>query len=92
MVYMTEEEIKHDEFMILRNSICKSMKDINEVIEEEFKKKNILLLNKKKDNGYIKKDQKVDEKAKKKPDEKAKRKPDEKYMYQNEREKGNKVQ
>ena len=68
MVYMTEEEIKHTEWMILRNSICKSTKDINKIIEEEFSKKNILL-NIKKDNGYIKKDVK------------AKKKPGEKYMY-----------
>ena len=76
MVYMTEEEIKQNEWMIMRNSLCKSTKDINKIIEEEFSKKNILL--------NIKKDQK--------PDEKAPKKPDEKYMYQNERQKGNKVQ
>jgi hypothetical protein len=60
MVYLTEEEIKHNEFMILRNSLCKSTKDINKIIEEEFSKKNISI-NKKKD-------QKVDNK--KKPDKK----------------------
>jgi hypothetical protein len=60
MVYMTEEEIKQNEWMILRNSICKSTKDINKIIEEEFSKKNI--------STNKKKDQKVDNK--KKPDEK----------------------
>ncbi len=60
MVYMTEEEIKQNEWMIMRNNICKSTKDINKIIEEEFSKKNISI-NKKKDK-------KVDNK--KKSDEK----------------------
>ncbi len=57
---MTEEEIKQNEWMIMRNNICKSTKDINKIIEEEFSKKNISI-NKKKDK-------KVDNK--KKSDEK----------------------
>ena len=57
---MTEEEIKQNEWMIMRNNICKSTKNINKIIEEEFRKKNISI-NKKKDK-------KVDNK--KKSDEK----------------------
>ena len=34
---MTEEEIKHNKWMILRNNICKSTKDINKIIEEFLK-------------------------------------------------------
>lgn len=80
MVYMSDEEIKHNEFIVLRNNICKSMKDINKVIEEEFNNKNILINNKKgENNGYKniinkKNDKKVDNK-------KNKNKPDDKYNY-----------
>ncbi len=80
MVYMTEEEIKQNEWMIMRNNICKSTKDINKIIEEFLK------------DTDDKAQKKPDDKAKKKSDEKAKKKPDEKYMYQNERQKGNNVQ
>lgn len=79
MVYMSDEEIKHNEFLVLRNNICKSMKDINKVIEEEFNNKNILI-NKKKDedNGYKKKNI-INKKDDKKVDNK--KKPDDKYNY-----------
>jgi len=75
MVYMSDEEIKHTEFMILRNNICKSRIDINKIIEDEYNNKNILI-NKEKDkaNGYIKKK----DSSKKEP---SKRVPDDKYNY-----------
>ncbi len=79
MVYMSDEEIKHNEFIVLRNNICKSMKDINKVIEEEFNNKNILINNKKwEDNGYKKKNI-INKKDDKKIDNK--KKPDDKYNY-----------
>jgi hypothetical protein len=56
MVYMTDEEIKHNKFMILRNSICRGPKDINKIIEEEYSKI-------KKEKDYIKKEQKIKSKV-----------------------------
>lgn len=71
MVYISDEEMKNNEFIILRNNICRSSKDINKVLELEFSRDKI---NKKKDidNTYkkiynIKKDEKVDKKIHKVP-------------------------
>jgi len=65
--------------MILRDKICKSRKDINKILEEEYNNKNILI-NKKKDkaNGYIKKKDQTSGCHKKDP---SKRAPDDKYNY-----------
>ena len=65
MVYISDEEMKNNEFIILRNNICRSTKDINKVLELEFSRDKI-------DNTYkkiykIKKDEKVDKKIHKVP-------------------------
>jgi hypothetical protein len=56
MVYISDEEMKNNEFIILRNNICRSSKDINKVLELEFSRDKI---NKKKDEKVDKKIPKV---------------------------------
>lgn len=78
---MSDEEIKHYEFIILRNNICKSMKDINKVIDEEYNNKNISINNKKDEDIDYKKKNIINKKDDKKVDNKNKKKSDKKYNY-----------
>ncbi len=63
-MYVSDEEMKNNEFIILRNNICRSMRDVNKVLELEI---SIDKINKKKDIYNIKKDEKVDKKIHKVP-------------------------
>jgi hypothetical protein len=69
--FLTESELKHAEFMILNNNICKTVKDINFVLQEGLKNKNnnnkikeSLIKHNNKNNNYKEDNKKEDNKKK----------------------------
>lgn len=58
MVYISKKEMKNNEFIILRESICRGTKDINKLLEKEFSSDK-KIINKKKDNKVDKVQSKV---------------------------------
>jgi hypothetical protein len=60
--FKDKEEYKHVEYMILKSNICKTMKDINDVLKEDLKNKNITEQNKNKNkNNYLKENNKKED-------------------------------
>ena len=46
-LYLTETDIKEIEYMIIDNNICRTMKDINRILEKELKNDKKSIINEK---------------------------------------------